>query len=187
MLTSLLQSKIKIHAAGNTTERKSSSWLGGSILASLGTFHQLWVSRKEYEEFGDSIVHRRCQRINVLLYFNYHIIHAVFAFCYVESTLESMSEKERIIMAELSGLQQSFQAKDELIKDCLQLQQQGNSKQAGKIRLESCKAKSILITESKMQMLSWKIRKYPSFHHLMLYLRQMPLPMLGLNNRQKAC
>ncbi|EPB85937.1 hypothetical protein HMPREF1544_07269 [Mucor circinelloides 1006PhL] len=53
-------SKIKIHAAGNTTERKSSSWLGGSILASLGTFHQLWVSRKEYEEFGDSIVHRRC-------------------------------------------------------------------------------------------------------------------------------
>lgn len=68
----------------------------------------------------------------------------------LESTLESMSEKERIIMAELSGLQQSFQAKDELIKDCLQLQQQGNSKQAGKIRLESCKAKSILITESKM-------------------------------------
>ncbi|KAI7893256.1 actin family [Mucor mucedo] len=53
-------SKIKIHAAGNATERKSSSWLGGSILASLGTFHQLWVSRKEYEEFGASIVHRKC-------------------------------------------------------------------------------------------------------------------------------
>ncbi|CAO3645798.1 unnamed protein product [Mucor fragilis] len=53
----------------------------------------------------------------------------------LESTLESMSEKERIIMAELSGLQQSFQAKDELIKDCLQLQQQGNSKQAD-VKLE---------------------------------------------------
>ncbi|KAI8644645.1 actin family [Parasitella parasitica] len=53
-------SKIKIHAAGNTTERKCSSWLGGSILASLGTFHQLWISRKEYEEFGESIIHRRC-------------------------------------------------------------------------------------------------------------------------------
>lgn len=53
-------SKIKIHAAGNATERKSSSWLGGSILASLGTFHQLWVSRSEYEEFGASIVHRKC-------------------------------------------------------------------------------------------------------------------------------
>ncbi|KAI9255904.1 actin family [Helicostylum pulchrum] len=53
-------SKIKIHATGNATERKSSSWLGGSILASLGTFHQLWISRKEYEEFGASIIHRKC-------------------------------------------------------------------------------------------------------------------------------
>ncbi|KAI8988598.1 actin family [Mycotypha africana] len=53
-------SKIKIHASGNTIERKSSSWLGGSILASLGTFHQLWISRKEYDEFGPSIIHRKC-------------------------------------------------------------------------------------------------------------------------------
>ncbi|KAG1453535.1 hypothetical protein G6F56_007549 [Rhizopus delemar] len=53
-------SKIKIHASGNMMERKSSSWLGGSILASLGTFHQLWISKKEYEEFGTSIIHRKC-------------------------------------------------------------------------------------------------------------------------------
>lgn len=53
-------SKIKIHAAGNATERKSSSWLGGSILASLGTFHQLWISRQEYEEHGASVIHRKC-------------------------------------------------------------------------------------------------------------------------------
>ncbi|CEG67674.1 hypothetical protein RMATCC62417_04071 [Rhizopus microsporus] len=52
-------SKIKIHASGNTVERKSGSWLGGSILASLGTFHQLWISRKEYEEHGKSIIHRK--------------------------------------------------------------------------------------------------------------------------------
>ncbi|VEU19311.1 DEKNAAC100265 [Brettanomyces naardenensis] len=44
--------KIRIHSVGNTTERKYSSWIGGSILASLGTFHQLWVSRAEYEEVG---------------------------------------------------------------------------------------------------------------------------------------
>jgi actin-related protein 4 len=44
--------KIRIHASGNTIERKHSSWIGGSILASLGTFHQLWVSRTEYEEVG---------------------------------------------------------------------------------------------------------------------------------------
>ncbi|KAI9013356.1 actin family [Phycomyces nitens] len=54
-------SKIKIHAAGNQTERKCSSWLGGSILASLGTFHQLWISKKEYEEVGPSIVEAKCQ------------------------------------------------------------------------------------------------------------------------------
>lgn len=44
--------KIRIHSVGNTTERKYSSWIGGSILASLGTFHQLWVSQAEYAEEG---------------------------------------------------------------------------------------------------------------------------------------
>lgn len=44
--------KIRVHSAGNTTERKYASWIGGSILSSLGTFHQLWVSKAEYEEVG---------------------------------------------------------------------------------------------------------------------------------------
>jgi actin-related protein 4 len=44
--------KIRIHAPGNTVERKFSAWIGGSILASLGTFHQLWISKKEYQEVG---------------------------------------------------------------------------------------------------------------------------------------
>jgi actin-related protein len=50
-----------VHAAGNQIERKSSSWLGGSILASLGTFNQLWISKKEYEEIGPSIIETKCQ------------------------------------------------------------------------------------------------------------------------------
>lgn len=54
-------SKVKVHAAGNQVERKSSSWLGGSILASLGTFNQLWISKKEYEEIGPSIIETKCQ------------------------------------------------------------------------------------------------------------------------------
>ncbi|ORX51308.1 Actin/actin-like protein [Hesseltinella vesiculosa] len=54
-------SKVKIHAAGNQIERKCSSWLGGSILASLGTFHQLWVSKKEYDEVGASVIESKCQ------------------------------------------------------------------------------------------------------------------------------
>ncbi|RCH77558.1 NuA4 histone acetyltransferase subunit, partial [Rhizopus stolonifer] len=53
--------KVKVHGAGSQIERRSSSWLGGSILASLGTFHQLWISKKEYEEVGASIVERKCQ------------------------------------------------------------------------------------------------------------------------------
>ena len=41
-------------------ERKYSVWIGGSILASLSTFQNMWISREEYGEFGPSIVHRKC-------------------------------------------------------------------------------------------------------------------------------
>lgn len=53
--------KIKIHAAGLTSERRFGAWVGGSILSSLGTFHQMWISRKEYEENGPGIVEKRCK------------------------------------------------------------------------------------------------------------------------------
>ena len=33
--------KVRVHSPGNTYERKYASWIGGSILASLGTFHQV--------------------------------------------------------------------------------------------------------------------------------------------------
>jgi actin-related protein len=41
-------------------ERKYSTWIGGSILASLSTFPQMWITKQEYEECGSSIVHRKC-------------------------------------------------------------------------------------------------------------------------------
>jgi actin-related protein len=41
-------------------ERKYSVWIGGSILASLATFPQMWISRSEYQASGPSIVHRKC-------------------------------------------------------------------------------------------------------------------------------
>merc|ERR1712130_734343 len=41
-------------------ERKYSAWIGGSILASLPTFKEMWITKKEYEEEGPSIVHRKC-------------------------------------------------------------------------------------------------------------------------------
>jgi len=41
-------------------ERKYSVWIGGSILSSLSTFQQMWISKEEYDESGPSIVHRKC-------------------------------------------------------------------------------------------------------------------------------
>ena len=41
-------------------ERKYSVWIGGSILASLSTFQQTWVTRREYDEHGASIVRSKC-------------------------------------------------------------------------------------------------------------------------------
>lgn len=49
--------KIKLIAPA---ERKYSVWIGGSILASLGTFQQMWIPKQEYDETGPEIVHRRC-------------------------------------------------------------------------------------------------------------------------------
>ncbi|ETE71758.1 Actin-like protein 7A, partial [Ophiophagus hannah] len=37
-------------------ERKTSVWTGGSILASLKAFQQLWVHRREYEEKGNFLL-----------------------------------------------------------------------------------------------------------------------------------
>merc|ERR1712112_629937 len=41
-------------------DRKYSVWIGGSILASLSTFQEMWISKQEYDECGPSIVHRKC-------------------------------------------------------------------------------------------------------------------------------
>ena len=39
-------------------ERKYSVWIGGSILASLSTFQNSWITREAYDEIGPSIVHK---------------------------------------------------------------------------------------------------------------------------------
>jgi len=54
------QQKVKVIAPQLSAERRFSAWIGGSILASLGTFHQLWMSKKEYEESGAVLVEKRC-------------------------------------------------------------------------------------------------------------------------------
>jgi len=58
-LTALAPSTMKIKIVA-PPERKYSVWIGGSILASLSTFQQMWISKSEYDESGPSIVHRKC-------------------------------------------------------------------------------------------------------------------------------
>lgn len=48
--------KIKISAP---PERKYSTWMGGSIFASLTTFKKMWISSEEYDEDGASVVFRK--------------------------------------------------------------------------------------------------------------------------------
>ncbi|CCI45484.1 hypothetical protein ABG067_006338 [Albugo candida] len=49
---------IKIRISAPPT-RLHSTWIGGSILASLATFKNMWITKSEYEEYGPSILHRR--------------------------------------------------------------------------------------------------------------------------------
>merc|ERR1712156_271233 len=49
--------KVKVIAP---PERKYAVWIGGSILSSLATFQDMWVTKDEYDESGPGIVHRKC-------------------------------------------------------------------------------------------------------------------------------
>ena len=51
--------RCKLIAANGVQERRFGSWIGGSILASLGSFQQMWISKQEYEEGGKSQVDRK--------------------------------------------------------------------------------------------------------------------------------
>ncbi|XP_070809937.1 actin-87E-like isoform X4 [Pituophis catenifer annectens] len=53
----LSNAEVNIVALPNRT---CSSWVGGSLLASLPHFQQICISKKEYEEFGPALVHRKC-------------------------------------------------------------------------------------------------------------------------------
>ncbi len=58
-LTALAPTSMRIKIIA-PPERKYSVWIGGSILGSLSTFQQMWITKQEYDEAGPSIVHRKC-------------------------------------------------------------------------------------------------------------------------------
>ncbi|CAF1511323.1 unnamed protein product [Adineta steineri] len=54
--------KVKIIAP---PERKYAVWIGGSILSSLSTFEAMWITKREYDESGSSIVHRKSMYVAI--------------------------------------------------------------------------------------------------------------------------
>lgn len=53
--------RVRVLANASSVERKYGAFVGGSVLASLGSFHQMWVSKEEYAEHGAQIVDKRCK------------------------------------------------------------------------------------------------------------------------------
>jgi len=58
-LTALAPSTMRIKVVA-PPERKYSVWIGGSILSSLSTFQNMWISKQEYDESGPRVVHAKC-------------------------------------------------------------------------------------------------------------------------------
>ncbi|CAK5269613.1 unnamed protein product [Mycena citricolor] len=65
-LTALAPASVRVRVVA-PPERKYSVWIGGSILASLSTFQNLWVTKQEYDESGPGIVHRSECDINDMI------------------------------------------------------------------------------------------------------------------------
>lgn len=51
--------KVRVISPSNAIEKRYSTWIGGSILASLGTFQQMWMSKSEYKEYGAGLIHKK--------------------------------------------------------------------------------------------------------------------------------
>ncbi|CAK79549.1 unnamed protein product (macronuclear) [Paramecium tetraurelia] len=55
----LSKQKIKIVAY----RERFQEWIGGQILSSLSYSENMWITRREYDENGPTIVHRKCQTV----------------------------------------------------------------------------------------------------------------------------
>jgi len=48
---------VTVHA---DSQRKCAAWIGGSMIASLSTFHHMKISKQEYDDSHAATVHRKC-------------------------------------------------------------------------------------------------------------------------------
>jgi len=51
----VMQGRVDVNAP---PERKYSCWIGGSILASLSSFEQMWLTKEQYDEEGPAVIHK---------------------------------------------------------------------------------------------------------------------------------
>ena len=58
-MKSLAPSTMKVKVIA-TPDRKYMVWKGGSTLSTLSTFGSMWITRADYDEFGETVVHRKC-------------------------------------------------------------------------------------------------------------------------------
>jgi actin-related protein len=58
-LKALVPPSMRVHVSA-PQDRKYSVWLGGSILSSLSSFQSSWITALEYQDYGPSIVHKKC-------------------------------------------------------------------------------------------------------------------------------
>ncbi|XP_056018572.1 actin-like isoform X2 [Ostrea edulis] len=58
-ITALAPSTMEVEISG-AEDRKYSVWIGGVTFASHSTFEQMCISKEEYEEYGPSIVYKKC-------------------------------------------------------------------------------------------------------------------------------
>ncbi|KAH0758577.1 hypothetical protein KY290_022070 [Solanum tuberosum] len=58
-ITALAPTSMKIEVVA-PPERKCSTRIGGSIVASLNTLNRLCITKGQYYESGPSIVHKKC-------------------------------------------------------------------------------------------------------------------------------
>ena len=50
----------RVIGGSSKRNRQFTSWMGGSILGSMDSFEKMWISKKEYDEYGASVVDRKC-------------------------------------------------------------------------------------------------------------------------------
>jgi actin len=58
--SSIARFQTRVHDQPTGIHQSLQVWIGGSILSSLSTFQEMWISKEEYDESGPDIVFRKC-------------------------------------------------------------------------------------------------------------------------------